>query len=385
MEPALRSRFLKMSLNITRLNSTWNTRRLHSLRNSGNLHSTSYTLLILMSVLLYLCPGTGEAATREYWIAAEKVEWNYAPSGQNLIRPAMGLGVWGKALAYEKYRYIEYTDGTYTTQVEQPVWMGILGPQLHAVEGDSVRVHFLNRADKPLSIHVHGLQYDEANEGADMKGSGAAVPPGGQFTYHWEADSDAAPGPNDPSSIVWLYHSHVDAVTEVYDGLIGTIVVTKKGMERAANDPRPKDVDKAFTTLFLIFNENDRRIVKSGQSAEYDSPEETEEGNLKHAINGYIFGNLQGLEVEQYDRVRWYLIGLGTEVDMHTAHWHGQTVLNAGKRTDVVDLLPGSMVTVDMTAKTPGNWLYHCHVADHITAGMNTRWRVVPKVRENTH
>ena len=378
MKFALKSQFLKMSLNITKLKLT-NTRQLSSILNSGNPQTTFSTVLILMSVLLYLCVNSVEAATREYWIAAEKVEWNYAPSGENLIRPNMGLDVWGKALVYEKYRYFQYTDASYTTQVEQPVWMGILGPQLHVVEGDSVRVHFLNRADKPLSIHVHGLQYDEENEGADMKGSGAAVPPGGTFIYHWEADSDAAPGPNDPSSIVWLYHSHVDAVTEVYDGLIGTIVVTKKGMERSEDDPRPKDIDKAFTTLFLIFNENDRTIVESGKSAEYDSPEEAEEGNLKHAINGYIFGNLQGLEVQQGDRVRWYLIGLGTEVDMHTAHWHGQTVLNAGKRTDVVDLLPGSMVTVDMTAKTPGNWLYHCHVADHITAGMNTRWRVVPK------
>ena len=384
MESALKSQVLKMSLNITKLKLT-NTRQLYSLLNSGNPQTTFSTFLILMSVLLYLCVSSVEAATREYWIAAEKVEWNYAPSGKNLIRPNMGLDVWGKALVYEKYRYFQYTDASYTTQVEQPAWMGILGPQLHVVEGDSVRVHFLNRADKPLSIHVHGLQYDEENEGADMKGSGAAVPPGGTFTYHWEADSDAAPGPNDPSSIVWLYHSHVDAVTEVYDGLIGTIVVTKKGMERSEDDPRPKDIDKAFTTLFLIFNENDRTIVESGKSAEYDSPEEAEEGNLKHAINGYIFGNLQGLEVQQGDRVRWYLIGLGTEVDMHTAHWHGQTVLNAGKRTDVVDLLPGSMVTVDMTAKTPGNWLYHCHVADHITAGMNTRWRVAPKPRQNTH
>ena len=341
--------------------------------------TTSYKLIAFMSVLLSFCAAFAEATTREYWIAAEKVEWNYAPSGQNLIRPAMGMDVWGKALVYEKYRYIQYTDETYTTQVEQPVWMGILGPQIHAVEGDSVKVYFLNRADKPLSIHVHGLQYDEENEGADMKGSGAAVRPGSMFTYHWEADSDSAPGPNDPSSIVWLYHSHVDAVTEVYDGLIGTIVVTKKGMERAANDPRPKDIDKAFTTLFFIFNENGREIVKSRQSEAYDSPEEEEEGNLKHAINGFIFGNLQGLEVEQDDRVRWYLVGLGTEVDMHTAHWHGQTVLNSGKRTDVVELLPGSMVTVDMIAKTPGNWLYHCHVADHITGGMNTRWRVVPK------
>ena len=153
----------------------------------------------------------------------------------------------------------------------------------------------------------------------------------------------------------------------------------KKGWNARQDDPRPKDIDKAFTTLFLVFNENGREVVESGQREAYDSPEEEEEGNLKHAINGFIFGNLQGLEVEQHDRVRWYLIGLGTEVDMHTAHWHGQTVLNSGKRTDVVDLLPGSMVTVDMTAKTPGNWLYHCHVADHITAGMNTRWRVVPK------
>ncbi len=345
----------------------------------GNPRFAFYALLIFIGVTSSLSTISAEAAIREYWIAAEKVEWNYAPSGKNLIRPNMGLDVWGKALVYEKYRYIEYTDSTYTKPVEQPAWMGILGPQLHAVEGDSVRVHFLNRADKPLSIHVHGLQYDEDNEGADMKGSGAFVKPGSTFTYHWEADSDAAPGPNDPSSIVWLYHSHVDAVTEVYDGLIGTIVVTKKGMERASDDPRPKDIDKSFTTLFLIFNENDRRIVESAQSEAYASAEEAEEGTLKHAINGFIFGNLQGLEVEQHDRVRWHLVGLGTEVDMHTAHWHGQTVLNAGKRTDVVELLPGSMVTVDMIAKTPGNWLYHCHVADHITAGMNTRWRVVPK------
>ena len=378
MSFALKSLILKMSLNIMNRLTQRNCRSLPPF-NTRNSRFTPYILLTFMGIMLSLCPAFTEAATREYWIAAEKVEWNYAPSGQNLIRPEMGLDVWGKALVYEKYRYFQYTDDTYTKRVEQPEWLGILGPQLHAVEGDSVRVHFLNRADKPLSIHVHGLQYDEDNEGADMKGSGGVVKPGSMFTYHWEADSDAAPGPNDPSSIVWLYHSHVDAVTEVYDGLIGTVVVTKKGMERAADDPRPKDIDKAFTTLFLIFNENDRKIVESGQSAAYESPEEAEEGNLKHAINGLIFRNLQGLEVEQHDRVRWYLIGLGTEVDMHTAHWHGQTVLNAGKRTDVVELLPGTMVTVDMIAKTPGNWLYHCHVADHITAGMNTRWRVVPK------
>ncbi len=47
-----------------------------------------------------------------------------------------------------------------------------------------------------------------------------------------------------------------------------------------------------------------------------------------------------------------------------------------GRRTDVVELLPASMKTADMNADNPGTWLFHCHVADHITAGMMTRWEV---------
>jgi hypothetical protein len=54
-----------------------------------------------------------QAAVRKYWIAAEKIPWNYAPSGQNLINPEDGLGVWGKTLVYTKYRYIGYTDGSW--------------------------------------------------------------------------------------------------------------------------------------------------------------------------------------------------------------------------------------------------------------------------------
>lgn len=270
--------------------------------------------------------------------------------------------------------------GGYTQPVAQPAWMGILGPQLQAVEGDKILVHFLNRTGKPLSIHPHGVRYDEQNEGADHKGPGAHVGPGKSFDYTWTVDADAAPGPNDPSSIVWLYHSHVDSVTEIYDGLIGSLVVTRKGMERSVDDPRPKDVDAAFTTLFMVFNENGRLVVDD-QGNTQPAPggdEEAEEGNLKHAINGYIFANLPGLEVKNGQRVRWHLLGMGTEVDLHTAHWHGKTVLEGGRRTDVVELQPANMKTVDMVADNSGDWMYHCHVADHITAGMHTRWKVLP-------
>ena len=353
---------------------------------------------ILFLTLIAICTlNPASAANREYWISAEKVDWNYAPSGENLMHPEMGMGIWGLQTVYRKYRYLQYTDASYTQQVTQPAWMGILGPQIRAEEGDTIKVHFYNKADKPLSMHPHGVHYDKKNEGAGMKGPGAMVQPGEKYTYTWTADAKSAPGPADPSSIVWLYHSHVDSVTEIYDGLIGSIVITKKGMARSKTDPRPKDVDKEFTAIFMIFDENGREAVATTKNARHErhhserdmhrtvpspqdlSDEEQEEANLKHAINGYIFANIPELTANKGDKVRWYLLGMGTEVDLHTAHWHGETVLENGRRTDVVELLPASMKTVDMQADNiASEWMFHCHVTDHITAGMTALWRVNP-------
>jgi len=36
----------------------------------------------------------------------------------------------------------------------------------------------------------------------------------------------------------------------------------------------------------------------------------------------------------------------------------------------VIELLPGSMKTVDMIADNPGTWMFHCHVEDHMEFGM---------------
>ncbi len=78
------------------------------------------------------------------------------------------------------------------------------------------------------------------------------------------------------------------------------------------------------------------------------------------------------------ERVRWYLMGIGTEVDLHTPHWHGHTVLVNSMRTDVVNLLPASMAMADMIPDAPGTWLCHCHVTDHISVGMQALYTVTP-------
>ena len=67
---------------------------------------------------------------------------------------------------------------------------------------------------------------------------------------------------------------------------------------------------------------------------------------------------------------------MGTEVDLHTPHWHANTLLWNGNRVDLVETLPASMKMLDMAPDNPGTWLYHCHVNDHIDAGMAALYTV---------
>jgi len=69
---------------------------------------------------------------------------------------------------------------------------------------------------------------------------------------------------------------------------------------------------------------------------------------------------------------------IGFGFNFHTPHWHGNTVLWAKQRTDVIPLSPAQMVTADMVPDNPGTWLYHCHVSDHMDGGMVTLYEVDP-------
>jgi FtsP/CotA-like multicopper oxidase with cupredoxin domain len=107
----------------------------------------------------------------------------------------------------------------------------------------------------------------------------------------------------------------------------------------------------------------------------FDQTPGQERGQM-HAINGFIFGNLPSPVMTAGERVRWYVLGMGNEKDIHTAHWHGKTLRWAGRHTDVVEVFPGSMATADMVADNPGTWLLHCHVADHLRAGMMATYTI---------
>jgi hypothetical protein len=368
--------------------------------------------------------------THHYYIAAEPDQWDFMPAGSD---PICGMAPPPEVLSRHrvlKVRYFQYTDSTFTTRVSQPARLGILGPVLRGLVGDYIAITFLNRTAMPLSMHPHGVKYDKDSEGSyygdnrqlkaleamspDVRstpGLGAAVGPNARFTYVWFLDEQAGPLPTEPSSKAWLYHSHVGGEGEVNLGLEGFIIVTDP--RRARPDGTPQDVDREMPALFLIFNESQldeealEHLVGSGggqslnklvggmtrasapstastpgnpQAKTAVNPAELKEEAERHTINGYIYGNLPGLEINQGERVRWYLFGLGSESDFHSPHWHGLRVLEEGKhQTDTIELLPASMKVADMLADNPGDWLFHCHVADHMANGMFALVTVHPK------
>jgi len=317
-----------------------------------------FALALALAAVLFN-PFPLYAVTRHYYIAAEKVSWDYAPSGMDLIHGRPVPGPWAGHTKWDKLRYIEYTDATFTTRKPQPIWLGILGPVIRADVGDDIIVDFWNRTSTWHSIHPHGLRYDKDSEGSMYvpSGAGARVPPGGKFTYHWHADEGSGPGKADLSSVVWWYHPHTDESSETNAGLLGPIIITGKG--KARPDGAPKGIDREFVAAFMIFDE------QHGKDA-----------GMFHAINGYVFGNLPGLMMKNGEHVRWHLLGMGNEKDLHTPHWHGKTVQTGTRNTDVIELLPASMVSVDMLADNPGTWLFHCQVSDHMEAGMMATYTI---------
>jgi len=381
------------------------------------------TIVFLLLAICGICaaqPKKTAAApqgkTRTYYIAADELDWDYAPSGidQMMNMPFMSIaksfmehGPHRIGHIYKKAIYREYTDATFTAlKPRPPEWehAGILGPILRAEVGDTIKVVFKNNGTHPYSMHPHGVFYEKASEGtAYNDGSsatdkvGGGVPPGQTHTYTWEVPERAGPGPRDPSSIVWLYHSHVKEMVDVNSGLIGAMIVTRRGM--ALPDGRPKDIDKEFVALYQIFDENQSWFLDENIKKHTDDPAGVDKNeniptdaegrytfveptgftgvNIRSTINGMQYANLPMMTMKKGDRVRWYVMTMGFGFNTHTPHWHGNVVLDDGKRTDVISLLPAQMVTVDMVPDDHGIWLFHCHFSEHMDGGMVARYQVL--------
>jgi len=368
-------------------------------------------------------PVTGKVRT--YYIAADEVAWDYVPGNTDPMtgKPFEGItkllterSATRVGKVYVKAIYREYTDSTFTKlkpRKPEEQYLGLLGPVLRAEVGDVFHIVFKNNATIPYSMHPHGVFYQRASEGAvydkdnRTNNDGNEVPPGGRFTYTWEVPERAGPGPNDVSSVVWFYHSHVNEPKDVNSGLVGAIIITAKG--KAKPDGSPKDVDREFISLYMIFDENsswylDQNVRTYCGVTNRDSMNKLEAlplrpdsiltliqsniassflpvgfggTNFRFTINGFSFGSMPMMTMRKGEKVRWYLLALGNGFNFHTPHWHGNVVMYNGQRTDVIALSPAQMTVADMVPDNVGMWMYHCHVDDHMEGGMMAMYQVL--------
>ena len=342
---------------------------------------------------------------RTYYVAADIVAWDYVAGGRDEIHdvPFADSAFFRqgppqvKPTSYQKMLYREYTDSGFQTLKPRPAeWrhLGFLGPILRAEVGDTIRVVFRNNGNRPYSVHPHGVIYKKDSEGAGYAdGTNAAdkaddgVPPGGTHVYVWPVPERAGPGPGDPSSVMWMYHSHVDETRNVNTGLLGVMIVTAQG--RAKPDGSPKDVDREIVASFDQVHEQDswladQNIAGPTVGPQAPIPNRAERQNfypyfVKFSINGFTRGTmpLADVTVRKGQRVRWYVMSSTNDFDFHTPHWHGNVVMADHMRTDVVSIAQMEMLVADMVPDNAGTWLFHCHVSFHNAAGMAARYRVL--------
>ncbi len=298
---------------------------------------------------------------REFWLSVESFEQNLVPSGFDQM---MGAAVGGASYAALGFR--GYTAGfaavlppdESTTGVGQN--SGIPGPLLRTKVGDRVTVHLRNNDHEfrwPHSFHVHGWRYTPGsdgswtyrNRGADSR-NGAAVPYGETYTYRYTVPASAVG--------TWPYHDH--SMPQLYPGadpaaanpmelnaqlgLFGIIAVT---------DAHTPVVDREFYLFFHDLYTDDVPVL----SQDFD------------CFNGRAYlGNTPVFSAEVGERVRWRIAALGRE--FHVFHLHGHRWFNGLVHVDSQIIGPSTAATIEYTEDNAGDWLYHCHVTDHMQGGM---------------
>ena len=262
---------------------------------------------------------------------------------------------------------------------------------MRAEVGDDIRIVFKNKAPRGFSIDAPGLSSKVAAptgstrrrllSGSDTSvleigdPSKQAIEANGTFVYNWQVEDWAGPGPVGPSSLLWTYISAVDPSYDLYSGLAGGVIVTRKGVADASRVP--KDIDREVIAFFGKYGEDESHLVQKNLAELtpncldecHWSNNTIHKAMYRRSLNGYMYdNNVQNIEMVVGERVRFYVAALGEKVNV-TAYWHGPTmVTHEGKRTQAVTITPKSIAVADMVPEVPGRYFFE--IKEHAKNGM---------------
>ncbi len=222
------------------------------------------------------------------------------------------------------------------------------GPVIEVVEGDRVRIYVSNRLPTQTAVHWHGVILPCGQDGV-FGVTQPGIMPGETFLYSFTF----------PRAGTFMYHSHLDTMTQEGLGLTGMIVVHPR-------DPVGLLPDRDFVLMLHEWG------IEGGTSR--PNPQVMTDFNVI-TFNGKVFPNTYPLVAQLGDRVR-IRFGNLSAMDHHPIHLHGYAfkvvetdgggIPPEAQWPETTVLVPvGSVRVVEFTADNPGDWAMHCHMTHH--------------------
>ena len=204
------------------------------------------------------------------------------------------------------------------------------GPQIRMREGDRVRIILKNDLPESSSIHFHGVEVPNDQDGVTFM-TQPPVKPGDSYTYEFTA-------PNPGSH---MYHSHHNSAKQVGMGLLGALIIEPK-IKRA--------IEKVDVDYVMILND----------------------GFHGYTLNGKGFPATEPITAKLGQKVRIRFMNEGMMI--HPMHLHGMHMTVIDKdgwpqpqpwKCDTLNIAPGERWDVIVNCNNPGAWAFHCHILPH--------------------
>jgi FtsP/CotA-like multicopper oxidase with cupredoxin domain len=205
-----------------------------------------------------------------------------------------------------------------------------------------------NELPEPTTVHWHGLVLPNGMDGVGGLNQ-PYIRPGETFRYEFTLTQ---PG-------TFMYHPHVDEMTQMGMGLMGMFVVhPRDGQHR---------VDRDFAIMLSEW------MVPVGTRR--PDPREMTDFNVL-TLNSKAFPGTDPLVVATGERVR-IRFGNLSATHNHPIHLHGYSfrvtgtdggrIADSAQWPETTVLVPtGSTRDIEFVADAPGDWALHCHFTHHI-------------------
>ena len=254
-----------------------------------------------------------------------------------------------------------------------PAWTynnRVPGPSLRCVEGDRIRIRFVNAGSHPHTIHFHGI-HSASMDGVPGVGAGM-INPGDETVYEFDAFPFGC----------HLYHCHANPLKRhIHKGLYGAFVIDP--------DPRlhPGEDEHSARKRNHQYPEseefNEMVMVMNGFDTNFDGANEV------YAVNSIAFAYMnEPIKIKRDQSQRLYLINI-TEFDpINSLHVHanffdyydhGTTLKPTLKTVDTIMQCQAQRGILEFSFKDfeLGRYMFHAHQSEFAELGWMGFFEVV--------